>query len=175
MRAFQLFAYGLSCLAAGLAGLCVIAMTGHILLEILLRSLFATSTYVLDEMVGYAIAAATFLSLGYAFEHHALVRVGLALERLQGRSRRALEAFCALATLLALGPITWGLAQSALKSFQRGRVSSSIAEVPQWIPEALCAFGLAVFCLQVFAFLLRKITDAPGLVASENSDLQNDL
>ncbi|GGH44864.1 TRAP transporter small permease subunit [Frigidibacter albus] len=175
MNTFQTAAFGLSRFCAALAALMIVAMTLHILIEIVLRSFFATSTFVLDEMVGYCIAAATFLSLGYAFEHSSLVRVGLLVDRLSGRPRRALEAFCALATLAVMGQITWYLINTALRSHERGRVSSSVAEIPMWIPEALCAFGLAAFCLQVIAYLLRQITGAPGPVQVPDGDLQNDL
>lgn len=173
---FQRGVHSLSKLAAVLAALLVVAMTLHILLEIGLR-LFDRSTFVLDEVVGYAIAAATFLSLGYAFEHGALVRVGLVIERLAGPSRRLLEAACALATLAVMSQVALTLTTNALRSFERGRTSSSIAEVPLWIPEAVCSVGLWIFCLQVFVWFLRQVLDLPSLVPAEadNDPLQGDL
>lgn len=162
MTCFQRVIFALSRAAACLAALIIIAMVLHILTEIVLRSLFGTSTFVLDEMVGYGIAAATFLSLGYAFEHGSLIRVGVLAERLQGRARRALDAACALLTLAVMGLATWYLGATALRSFTRGRKSSSIAEIPLWIPEFLCWLGLTVFCLQVFAYFCRQLTGTPG-------------
>lgn len=169
-------AHSLSKLAAVLAALLIVAMALHILLEIVLR-IFDRSTFVLDEMVGYAIAAATFLSLGYAFEHGALVRVGLLVERLAGPSRRILEAACALATLVVMSQIALTLTTTAIRSFERGRTSSSIAEVPLWVPEAVCAAGLWIFCLQVFVWFLRQVLDLPSLVGDSAADdpLQGDL
>ena len=59
----------------------LVLMVLHILLEIVLRSFFASSTFVLDEFVGYGVAAMTFLSLGYALETDSLIRVQLLLGR----------------------------------------------------------------------------------------------
>ncbi|WP_138471988.1 TRAP transporter small permease subunit [Poseidonocella sp. HB161398] len=172
---FQRAAWGLSRAGAAAAALLVTAMVLHILLEICLR-LVDRSTFVLDEMVGYAVASATFLSLGYAFEHGALVRVGLVIDRLGGRSRRAMEILCGVAALAVTSQIARVIAATALRSHERGRTSSSIAEVPLWIPEAICAAGLSIFCLQLSAWLLRQVFDLPGPVPAGASDpLQNDL
>ena len=172
---FSRCTWALSRMAAGFAALVIVAMTLHILVEIGLRTVLSTSTFALDEMVGYGIAAATFLGLGYAFEHSSLVRVGLVVERLSGIRRRILDAFCALATLAVMVPITWHYIGTAMRSFVRGRVSSSVVEVPLWIPELICAFGLAVFSLQMLDFFFRQIRVVPGPVAEPDDDMQKDL
>ncbi|MDO6586739.1 TRAP transporter small permease [Salipiger sp. 1_MG-2023] len=164
--------WGLSQAAAIIAAGLVAAMTLHILLEIVLR-LLDRSTFVLDEMVGYAVAGATFLSLGYAFEHGALVRVGLLIDRFSDRPRRLIEALCGLLTCAIAAGIAQVIAKTALRSFERGRTSSSIAEIPLWIPEAICAIGLGIFALQVAAYVLRQLLGLPGPVAApaQPSDL----
>src|SRR5918994_1887216 len=53
-----------------------------------------------DDIVAWLCAAASFLALGHTFRHGELVRVGLLLERLTGRSRRAAE-LCALSVTAA--------------------------------------------------------------------------
>lgn len=167
--------FALSQAAAVCATLLVVGMTLHILLEIVLR-LLDRSTFVLDEMVGYGVAGATFLSLGYAFEHSSLVRVGLLVERLKGRPRRAMETACGIVVLLVTTQIAWSFAKTAMRSFERGRTSSSIAEIPLWIPEAVCAVGLGIFSLQVFAWVLRQIFGLDSVVVRGTDDtLQNDL
>ena len=56
----------LSDVAAHFAMLAIVLMAGHILLEIILRAFWSTSTFVMDEFVGYEVAAMTFLGLGAA-------------------------------------------------------------------------------------------------------------
>jgi TRAP-type C4-dicarboxylate transport system permease small subunit len=136
-------------------------MVLHILLEISLRSFFATSTFVLDEFVGYGVAAMTFLTLGYALEKDALIRVQLVLTGSPAPVRRGLEILGAgltLALSLFLIGHFWG---SVSRNWSRGAVSQSIAEVPLWLPEGLVLLGLALFALQLFAHLLRLVRPPP--------------
>jgi TRAP-type C4-dicarboxylate transport system permease small subunit len=175
MRTFQTVVFGLSRLSAGLACLLVVAMVLHILYEIVLRTFFSSSTFVLDEFVGYAVAATTFLALGYSFEHGSLIRVGLLLERLDAGSRRVAEIVCGIATLIVMGGLTWYFWLILWRSWVRGRVSSSIAEVPMWIPESLVFAGALIFCLQLVAYLIRQLTNEAPPVVVEKYDIQHDL
>ena len=131
-------------------------MFGHIVLEIALRNLFARSTFVLDEFVGYAVSALTFLALGETLRKEGLIRVTVLRDNLMGWGRKMLDIF-ALLSALAVGCFAvWFVGKSVLRSFARGTTSSSIAEVPQWLPESLVLIGLAVFVLQSFAGLLER-------------------
>jgi TRAP-type C4-dicarboxylate transport system permease small subunit len=175
MRTFQTVVFGISRLGAGLACLLVVAMVLHILYEIVLRTFFSSSTFVLDEFVGYAVAAATFLALGYSFEHGSLIRVGLLVERLEEGPRRAVEIACGLATLIMMGGLTWYFWLTLWRSWVRGRVSSSIAEVPMWIPESLVFVGSFIFCLQIVAYIMRQLTNEAPPVVVQKYDIQHDL
>lgn len=176
MQAFQTAVFGLSRFSAALAALAIVAMTLHILYEIVLRAFFSTSTFVLDEFVGYGVAAATFLALGYALEHRSLIRVGLVIGRLSGRAQRTLEVICALGGLWVATLLIYYMGLTAWRSWIRGRTSSSIAEVPSWIPEAIVLFGLVVFWLQLLAYMIRQFGDTlPPVPANAAEDLQSDL
>jgi TRAP-type C4-dicarboxylate transport system permease small subunit len=161
MRAFQATVFGISKGAAVVSATLLVLMVLHILLEIVLRSFFASSTFVLDEFVGYGVAAMTFLSLGYALETDSLIRVQLLLGRSAPPVRRGLEILAAgltLALTLFLIAYFW---RSFARNWSRGAVSQSIAEVPLWIPEGLVLFGILLFALQLFAHLLRLVWPTP--------------
>ena len=168
MRAFQAAIFTVSRVAAALSCAMLVGMVAHILYEIVLRVFFSSSTYVLDEFVGYEVAACTFLALGYSLEHGTLIRVNLLLERLSGRARRMLDALCAIATLLMTSLLINYYWLNVQRSWTLNRVSSSIAEVPLWIPEAAVLAGMLVFWLQLFAYLLRQLTGEPSPVASSH-------
>jgi len=157
MHLLQTAIFTLSRMAGGLAGLLLVAMVLHILLEIVLRAFFSTSTFVLDEFVGYGVAAITFLSLGYTLEHGAMIRVNLLLTRTHGWARRALEVLAASFTLVLLTFLGWFFWFRVARHVTRGTVSSSIAQVPMWIPEGLVLLGLGLFWLQMLAYLLRML------------------
>lgn len=161
MRAFQSAVFAISRGAAVVSAVLLVLMVVHILVEIVLRSFFASSTFVLDEFVGYGVAAMTFLSLGYALEAGALIRVQLVLTRSAAPVRRSLEivgAGLTLALSLFLVAHFW---TSVSRNWSRGAVSQSIAEVPLWIPEGLVLLGLTLFALQMLAHLLRLLSPPP--------------
>jgi TRAP-type C4-dicarboxylate transport system permease small subunit len=162
VRAFQAAVSGISRGAAVVSAAFLVLMVLHILLEIVLRGFFASSTFVLDEFVGYGVAAMTFLALGYALEEGALIRVQLLLTRSPAPARRGLEILGAgltLALSLFLIAHFW---RSVSRNWSRGAVSQSIAEVPLWLPEGLVLLGLVLFALQLLAHLLRLLQRAGG-------------
>lgn len=162
MTRFYASVYAISRAAAVVSALAVAYMLGHIALEIVLRTVFATSTFVLDEFVGYAVFIAVIFSLGYVLEHGDLIRVALVIERLPRRAQDLLTALAAgLSGAGALG-LAWMFWLRAARAFSRGTVSTSIAAVPTWIPQGLMLLGLLVFALQLFAYGLRHLTGHPS-------------
>ncbi|MCE7030025.1 TRAP transporter small permease subunit [Jiella avicenniae] len=170
MRRFQTIVFAISRLAAAISALALVLMVGHILYEIILRYFFATSTFVLDEFVGYGVAACTFMALGYSLEHGNLIRVNLLLARLDGVGRRVVEAGCAALTLGLTSIFIWFFWIRVARNVARGTTSSSIAAVPMWIPEGFVLLGLCVFWLQVFAYFLRQVFDTPPPVEAETAN-----
>jgi TRAP-type C4-dicarboxylate transport system permease small subunit len=149
--------------AAYLASLVLVLMTAHIIYEIMLRVVFSTSTFILDEIVGYGVAACTFLALGYALERGGLIRVNLLMKLLGDDSvaRRAVEFVTISLTLSVVGLQIAYFWRSVVRNFGRGAVSETVAEVPLWIPEGVMLLGLAVFCLHLSVYLLRTLVGLP--------------
>lgn len=148
-------ATAVSKIAGALAALLLVYILLHIGYEIILRTMFDSSTYVLDEFVGYAVAAMTFLSLGHALDHGALIRVDLAITRLSRRPRRIVELFCITVSFFMAGFCAQWVGRDALRHLTRGSVSESIAEVPLWIPTGAVWLGLILLMFQLFAYFLR--------------------
>ncbi|QIE45997.1 TRAP transporter small permease [Pseudohalocynthiibacter aestuariivivens] len=150
----------LSNFMAALAGIIMLLMVGHILLEIFLRSFLYSSTYVLDEFVGYGTAAMTFLALPRAAITNNLIRVSLIETVVQrSRPRKILDLFTTAATFAICGGLTYYIGLSAMRNFSRGRVSETIAEVPLWIPEAVVLVGLAAFLLLLAVRFVALVTN----------------
>lgn len=163
MRAAITLVDWLSRMAAYVSAAILVLMVGHILFEIVLRNFFSSSTFVLDEFVGYGVAAMTYLTLAHALRNGSLIRVNLLLSRMRGGPRRAMEILCVVMTLalvLFLGRYFW---HQLARDFTRGSVSHSIAEVPMWIPEGLVFIGIALLGLQLVAYLVRLILGDPPI------------
>ena len=96
MKTFQNVVFFISRAAAVLAGAIIVYMVCHILLEIFVRSAFSTSTFALDELIGYSVAACAYLGMGYTLEKGGLIRVNLVLSKMNPTStaRKVLEVFC---------------------------------------------------------------------------------
>jgi TRAP-type C4-dicarboxylate transport system permease small subunit len=157
MQAFQKIVFTISRYAAYLAAAIIMYMMFHILLEVLLRNVFHKSTFILEEMVGYAVAAATYLGLGYCLERGALIRVTLLIDRFEEDSsvRRIIQSFCVVSTLFVTGLAIWNFARSIMRLYARGYTSGTMSNIPSWIPETLITLGLVLFWIQLVAHLLR--------------------
>ncbi len=158
MTSFLKIIQKVSRLAAALSALILVLMTCHILVEIVLRSFFARSTYVLDEFVGYGIGTMTFLSLSYSLESHSLVRVNLLLSRFGHKARLYAELICVAITIFVSGFLLCFFWKGVFyRDFVRHTVSSSISQTPLWIPEGMVLLGIVLFILSLVAYTCRLL------------------
>ncbi|MEP3295507.1 MAG: TRAP transporter small permease [Pseudoruegeria sp.] len=137
------------------AGLILVYAVGHILLETVMRSLFDTSTHVLDEFIGFAILSITFLSLSWTLRDGSMIRVNLLTDRLPAETRMWLDAgvaFCATGLGAFFCTFLW---RNLVKNWKRGAVSESVAEVPLWIPDLIVFIGASLLVMQLAAQALR--------------------
>lgn len=158
MRIFLALASVLSTVAAGLAGLLLLSMVGHTVLEMVLRSFFDRSTFVLDEFVGYQVAALAFLGLGYALERGALLRVALLQRALGHRVRRGVELAVVLVTLAMMVFMGYYYFLALETAIARGTTSNTVAATPLWIPMSVLFAGMVVFCVQLLAYAIRILS-----------------
>lgn len=155
---------------AAIGACCIlVAMVAFILYEIILRSGFHSSTYVLDEFIGYGIATMTFLSFAAALKDKALIRVNLILSVTGPGTRRALEVASHALGALLFSYIALYFWKFVSRDYSRGTVSNSVAQVPLWIPEALMLTGLIVLILQFMVLTVHYARGAPII------DIQDEL
>jgi TRAP-type C4-dicarboxylate transport system, small permease component len=122
-------------IAAVIAATFLVLMTLLILTEITLR-LFSLSTYMADVLVGYGVAAITFLAAPWALQEGAMIRVTVLTERMNVRLRWVSEAFVLFSVgfiILFLMAYQW---KSVAKLFARGSTSQHFIPIPLWIPES---------------------------------------
>ena len=140
-------------IAAGL----LVYMVIHILVEIIARTGFDTSTYSLDEFVGYAIASMTFLSLGHTFSSGKLIRVNILTNAISGLFSLLVELICIAFTfsvILFFARYVW---RSLARNWERGTISPTLTETPIWMVESVFFCGLCIFLLQMLTTALVKI------------------
>lgn len=151
----------------------LLAMTGLILTEIVLRTYFDSSTYAADELVGYGIGAMSFLALGQSLDRGTLIRMNLLISALNPKSfaRSAIEFLCVLFALGSGGTAFFFFLRNVVRNYQRGYTSETMAQVPLWLPEAFIVVGLGIFLLQLISYLLRVATGSVDYSMERASEL----
>jgi TRAP-type C4-dicarboxylate transport system permease small subunit len=110
-----------------------------------------------DDIVAWLCAAASFLALGHTFRHGELVRVGLVLERLGPRARRAMELFSLAVAALFVGYMLWSVSRFVYESWKFKEVAQGLIKVPIWIPQLSFLAGVVIFLVAIlddFIFVL---------------------
>jgi len=160
VRALDRIADGLGTVAAAAAAVILAAVSAHILLEIFLRNVFDSSTYAVDELVGFGVGAMTILAMAQTFRRGEMIRVHILLARLSEGPRRATEVICSLLALIPVALTARAFVTSTLRNLREGSVSTGLLEVPLWIPEAIFAFGLLLLAFQLVTYAARLMVES---------------
>ncbi|WP_282604345.1 TRAP transporter small permease [Pelagibius sp. Alg239-R121] len=173
MALFHRFAFVLSLIGMIGAVIVLLAMTGLILTEVVLRTWYASSTHMADELVGYGIGAMSFLALGQSLEKGTLIRMNLLISwlRPKGPVRFAVELLCIGFGLFSCGMAFWFFTRNVLRNYERGYVSETVAQVPLWLPEAFISIGLAILLVQFLSYFLRVLSGEIDLSSEKAAEL----
>tara|TARA_B100000131_G_scaffold177807_1_gene171571 strand:- start:799 stop:1299 length:501 start_codon:yes stop_codon:yes gene_type:complete len=151
------FAERLSLFGAWVSAFLLVYMVCHILTEIFFRTVLDSSTYSLDEFVGYAVAAMTFLSLGHAFQRKSLIRVNILTNAIQGKLFQFVEVLCIIFTFSIMAFFARYIWRSLARNFERGTVSPTLTETPIWMVETVFFIGLCIFLIQMLVSALSVV------------------
>lgn len=146
-------------LAIWISAALLVYIVCHISVEIVLRSFFATSTFSMDEFVGYAIGSMTFLSLAHTFRHRKHIRVSILQSFIYGRAAIAVELMCIAFTFgitLFLARYIW---RTLARDFSRGTVSPTLTETPIWLIDSAIFIGLILFMSQLLASAYLAVSE----------------
>ncbi|MBG0776194.1 MAG: TRAP transporter small permease [Desulfovibrionaceae bacterium] len=148
---------GLSTLGALVSIVFMVLIVGLILLEIVLRTLFDSSTLVASEFSGYFLVGLVLFGFGYTFRKGAFIRINLLVPRLSQGWARVFDAACGLAALaITLYCANYAVAM-AWESYALDMQADTMAQTPFWIPQSLVPLGLYILALQLLAFVVARI------------------
>lgn len=145
-------------LAVWISAALLVYIVCHISLEIVMRSFFSSSTFSMDEFVGYAIGSMTFLSLAHTFRHRKHIRVSILQSFIKGRAAVAVELLCITFTFgitLFLARYIW---RTLARDFTRGTVSPTLTETPIWLIDGAIFIGLVLFLAQLLSSAYLAVT-----------------
>ena len=164
---------GLYTVSGALAACCLVAIGVLVLTSIVTRPM---GIYVpgLNAYAGYAMAASSFLALGYAFRRGSHIRVELVLSRFHGKARRLAEIWClVLASGFSLY-LAYYLYKLVVVSHMLEDVSEAPDATPLWIPQIALAVGSAILALSVCDRLVCTVLGLDGPDNAPPADRDSD-
>ena len=145
--------------AVWLSGFLLVYVVCHVTIEIVARSFFDMSTHSMDEFVGYAVGAMTFLSLAHTFRNRRHVRVSILQSFIKGRLAIAVEIACIVMTFAMTAFLARYIFRTLARDWKRGTVSPTLTETPMWIIDGVIFVGLSLFLLQLVTSVFLTIRD----------------
>ena len=142
--------------AALLSGLGVLALTGLVTFDVLMRYFFDRPQLFVDEVASFVQVLVVFAGLAYTFRAGGHVRVDLVTSSLPRPVRAWLRVVTLAIGVGFLAVVIWVTAQSALAAYRYGRVSA-VMLYPLWMPMALIPLGLALMAVAMTAALARQV------------------
>jgi TRAP-type C4-dicarboxylate transport system permease small subunit len=102
-----------------------------------------------DDFASWAMAAMSFLGLAHTFKRGEIIRVGLLLERLQGRPKQVFELLALGVSLVAVTYFSWHCGRMVYDSWRFHDMAQGVVPVPLWIPQLGVAAGLIILAIAV--------------------------
>ena len=97
-----------------------------------------------DDLVSWCMAATAFLGLAHTFRSGEMIRVGLLIDRLQGRIRHAVEIAALFVGAGFVGFFAWHAVRMTYDSWRFNDMAQGVLAVPLWIPQLGYSLGLVI-------------------------------
>lgn len=110
-----------------------------------------------DDFAAWSMAAMAFLGLAHTFRSGEMIRVGLLIEKLSGRTRWVFELVALVLGLGFVGFFAWHAAAFTYDSYQFNDMSQGVVAVPLWIPQLGYATGLVILAIAFLDELVHVV------------------
>jgi TRAP-type C4-dicarboxylate transport system permease small subunit len=147
---------GANALAAAAAAACIWVLTSIICFDVIARTAGAPTLWGAESAV-YLMVALGFLGAGHTFDRDGHFRVGIVADRLPGRGAAWLDLAVSLMALAFVGLFAFGSAQLVLMLKGLGFRSSTLMQVPVWIPMMPVAVGTTFLASAILLRVIRLI------------------
>src|SRR2546423_1427590 len=100
-----------------------------------------------DDFTSWCMAAMAFLGLAHTFRTGEMIRVGLLIDRLEGRARHAVEIGALAIGCFFVGFFAWYAVRMTWDSFRFNDMAQGVVAVPLWIPQLGYSGGLVILLI----------------------------
>lgn len=146
-------------LSLWLSALCMIGMAALMLLEVVLRGAFNSTTEHSDELVGYLLIGVSFLSLALCQSRGAFHRVEMVQMRLGPRGKAVSALVFDLLAFAYVALTGWYLLQFVISSYTRESLAPTPLATPLWIPESVMVVGAALLLVSLGRTIVRDVRE----------------
>ena len=156
--AIRAFLDGLYLLSGYLAGLFLIAIL-VLMMALSLSREVGLNIPAGDDFASWCMAAMAFLGLAHTFKAGDMIRVGLVIDRFDGRKRWLFEMFSLTLGAGFVGFFAWNAVKMTWQSWAFEDMAQGVVAMPLWIPQLGYSGGLAILFI---AFIDEFIHVAMG-------------
>jgi TRAP-type C4-dicarboxylate transport system permease small subunit len=114
-----------------------------------------------DELVSWCMAATAFLGLAYTFKSGEMIRVGLLIDRLEGRTRHLIEIAALVIGCGFIGFFAWHAAWMTYDSWRFNDMAQGVLAIPLWIPQLGYSGGLVILFVAFVDELVHVLRGFP--------------
>ena len=155
-RLFNLFER-LSRLGAVLAEICLVLLLILVFTEVIARYILNKPTLYSVELSEYLLLFVAFMAAGWVMQNERHVRMHSVINLMPARVRHVLDICTSSIVLLFCLILVWEGAEASVMAFAGGYHSSSLINVPLWLPYAIIPIGSLILSLQVLVHIVRLI------------------
>ncbi len=125
--------------------------------EIILRSVFNTSTLIADEYSGYLMLFIVMFGLAYTMKTEGHIRITLVTGRLKEKSFRVLDAIVSGVACVVTCFCFYHAAKMVYDTYSLGMKADSIAETPLFLPQIAVPVGFGLLALELLTRCIENI------------------
>jgi len=142
-----------------LSSLFMIFITILIGLEVLLRSVFDTTTHISTEYSTYFFIALVSLGLAYTMREDGHIRITLLTGRLKGKARKIQEISTTVLALIISVFLFYHTVLMTYETYSLGMKADTVSETPLYIPQLAIPVGILLLIFQLIDRILEIIYD----------------
>jgi TRAP-type C4-dicarboxylate transport system permease small subunit len=110
-----------------------------------------------DDFASWSMAAMSFLGLAYTFKSGDMIRVGLVVDRFEGRKKQMIEIVSLLIGLGFIAFFAWYAVNFTYFSWMLNDRATGVVPVPLWIPQLGYCGGLVLLTIAFIDELIHVI------------------
>lgn len=110
-----------------------------------------------DDFAAWSMAAMSFLGLAYTFKSGEMIRVGLIVDRFEGRKKQIVEVICLAIAVGFVGFFAWHAVTFTQFSWILNDRATGVVPVPLWIPQIAYCGGLVLLTVAMIDELIHVL------------------